>query len=64
MAGEIRNIKHEVRDDGVLVIEIDLNKDFGPTTSGKNTLVASSGGFNPTMVEGMTFNITATKKLP
>ena len=63
MAGEIKNLKYQVRADGVMVIEIDLNKNFGPTSSGKNLIVASSGGFNSTMVEGITFNITATKKM-
>ena len=35
MAGEIKNLKYQVRADGVMVIEIDLNKNFGPSSSGK-----------------------------
>lgn len=62
MAGEIRNIQYEKDANGILTLKIDLNKDFGPSTSGKNIIVASSGGFNGTIVEGMTFNIVATKK--
>lgn len=63
MAGEIKNIKFQKSADGILTLTIDLNKNFGPSSSGKNLIVASSGGFNSTIVEGITFNITATKKI-
>ena len=63
MAGEIKNIKYKVNTDNVLVLEIDLNKDCGPSASGKNTIVASSGGFNSSLVEGLTLNLALTKKL-
>ena len=63
MAGEIKNIEFQKSADGILTLKIDLKKNFGPSSSGKNLIVASSGGFNSTIVEGITFNITATKKI-
>lgn len=31
-------------EDGILNIQIDTNKEIGPSASGKSTLIASSGG--------------------
>ncbi|GHO65722.1 hypothetical protein KSC_046140 [Ktedonobacter sp. SOSP1-52] len=38
-----QNIKMEVQGNE-LVIRVDLNKSFGPSTSGKSIIVASTGG--------------------
>lgn len=62
MAGEIKNIKHKVNAGNILTLEIDLNKDHGPSASGKNIIIASSGGFNSSLVEGLTLNLALTKK--
>lgn len=39
----MENIQMEVKGN-VLTLTIDLSKDFGPSTSGKTTIVASSNG--------------------
>ena len=41
--GKENSLKYEMND-GILTIEIDTNKELGPSASGKTTLIASSGG--------------------
>ena len=42
---KVKNIIMAVQDEGILVLEIDLNKEFGESKSGKSITVASTGGF-------------------
>ena len=42
----MKNIRTEVRGD-ILTITVDLSEDFGPSKSGKTTIVASSEGNVP-----------------
>ena len=39
----MRNVKTSVKDNK-LTIEVDLSKDFGPSKSGKTTVIASTDG--------------------
>ena len=40
----MKNILFEVREDKLTIV-VDLTKDFGPSTSGKTIIVASTEGF-------------------
>lgn len=42
--GKENSISYDVDYDGILTIQIDTNKEIGPSASGKTTLIASSGG--------------------
>ena len=46
MSDEMRNIKMEVKGD-ILTLTVDLSKTFGPSKSGKTTVIASSLGNQP-----------------
>ena len=39
----MKNVEVQV-DHGTLVIKVDLTKEFGPSASGKSTIVATTGG--------------------
>lgn len=59
-----KNVKTEVDKDGILIIEIDLTKDFGKSKKGKSTIVASTGGFLPigNWEEGVALNLNVVKR--
>lgn len=38
------NIEYEEQEDGILLLKIDTKLNFGPTTSGKSDIVASTRG--------------------
>ena len=40
----MKNIQTKVDAKGILTITVDLNKDFGPSASGKTIIVASTQG--------------------
>lgn len=40
----MKNVKMEVSKDGILTITIDTKQTFGLSGSGKNTIIASTGG--------------------
>jgi hypothetical protein len=63
-ANRIKNIKTEVDKDGILIIEVDLTKEFGKSNTGKSTIVASTGGFTPILDwgEGFVLNLNIVKK--
>ncbi len=42
----MKNVEMKVQDDK-LIIEIDLTKDFGPSSSGKSIIIASTEGNQP-----------------
>ncbi|HJJ42989.1 MAG TPA: hypothetical protein O0X66_06660 [Methanocorpusculum sp.] len=42
----MKNVKTSVEGD-ILTIEVDLSKDFGPSTSGKTIIIGSSMGNKP-----------------
>ena len=46
-----------------LIIRVNLNQRFGPSKSGKTQIVASTGGFTDTGLEGVRFglNVVASK---
>ncbi len=39
----MKNVEMEVKED-VLIIKVDLTKEFGPSSSGKNIIIASTEG--------------------
>jgi len=39
----LKNITAKVDKDNILTLTIDLNKDYGESTSGKTTVIASAG---------------------
>ncbi len=39
-----KGVEWQVDDDGILTIKIDTKQDFGPSASGKSTIIASSSG--------------------
>ena len=39
-----KGIKYEVNADGIMIITIDTNVEFGKSASGKSTIIASSSG--------------------
>ena len=39
-----KGVMYNINDSGILTIKIDTKKDFGPSASGKSTLIASSSG--------------------
>lgn len=39
-----KGIQYNIDADGVLVLQIDMNKDFGLSGSGKSTMIATSSG--------------------
>ena len=49
MAKEMQNVATSV-EGNILTIKIDLSKDFGPSSTGKTTIVASSKG--PQAIDG------------
>ena len=49
----MRNIRTSMSKEGVLTVTIDTTKKLGPSSSGKNILVASTGG--GVQVEGAPF---------
>lgn len=40
----MQNVQMTVDEKGILTVKIDLNQDFGPSKSGKTTIIASSCG--------------------
>lgn len=49
-----KGIKYNLDESGLLSIEIDTKQDFGRSTSGKSTIIASSSGNKPIEVNGKT----------
>jgi len=49
-----KGIKYNIDESGLLSIEIDTKQDFGRSTSGKSTIIASSSGNKPIEVNGKT----------
>ncbi len=49
-----KGIKYNLDESGLLSIEIDTTQDFGRSTSGKSTIIASSSGNKPIEVNGKT----------
>lgn len=49
-----KGIKYNLDESGLLSIEIDTTQDFGKSTSGKSTIIASSSGNKPIEVNGKT----------
>lgn len=39
-----KGIQYNIDADGMLVLQIDMNKDFGLSGSGKSTMIATSSG--------------------
>lgn len=39
-----KGVEYTVDEDGILTIRIDTKQDFGPSASGKSTIIASSSG--------------------
>ena len=39
-----KGIQYNIDTDGMLVLQIDMNKDFGLSGSGKSTMIATSSG--------------------
>ena len=39
-----KGVEWQVDDNGILTIKIDTTQDFGPSASGKSTIIASSSG--------------------
>lgn len=39
----LKNIEAKVDENNILILKIDLNKDYGKSTSGKTTVIASAG---------------------
>jgi len=56
----MKNVKLSVEKD-VLVITIDLTKDFGLSNSGKTTIVASTNGFTQIGNNGIKLNLNCIK---
>ena len=54
------NVKYEVKGK-VLTITVDLAKDFGPSKSGKSTIIATTGG-NTAIEGGVFFGLNVYKK--
>ena len=46
----MKNVKIEVDKNKIMTIEIDLKKEFGPSSSGKTIIIASTEGNQP--IEG------------
>lgn len=46
-----------------LIIEVDLNQNFGPSSTGKTDVVASSGGFQK-VADNISFSLNVCKKRP
>ena len=40
-----------------LILEIDLTQDFGPSSTGRSHVVASSGGFKKLPIEGLSISL-------
>jgi hypothetical protein len=57
---EEKNVDMKV-EKGVLVIRVDLSKDFGPSASGKTTIVGTTGGGVDTG-GGVKVNLTVYRK--
>ena len=53
----MQNMSYELDDDGLLTITVDTTKSFGPSTSGKSIIVASSGGAAAVDAEGLMVNL-------
>ncbi|HJJ48192.1 MAG TPA: hypothetical protein O0X39_04255 [Methanocorpusculum sp.] len=43
----MKNVKTSVDENGILTIKIDLNKEFGPSKSGKTITIGSTLGNKP-----------------
>ena len=39
-----KGVSYEIDNDGILTIKVDTKDDFGPSASGKSTIIASSSG--------------------
>ena len=60
----MRNVMFEVRGD-ILIINVDLTKNFGPSSTGKTTVVASTGGNKEIASHpGMVFGLNCFIKKP
>ena len=46
----MKNIEHKI-EGNILTVKIDLSKDFGPSSSGKTIIIASTEG-NPPIKDG------------
>lgn len=49
----MKNVKIEVDKNKIMTITVDLKKDFGASSSGKTTIVATTGGNQPVEDEVM-----------
>lgn len=50
-------------DGNKLIIEVDLNQNYGPSSTGKTDVVASSGGFQK-VTGDISFSLNVCKKKP
>ena len=39
-----KGVMYNINDSGILTVKIDITQDFGPSASGKSTIIASSSG--------------------
>ncbi len=39
-----KGVMYNINDSGILTVKIDTTQDFGPSASGKSTIIASSSG--------------------
>jgi|TARA_R100001463_G_scaffold70701_1_gene124377 hypothetical protein len=39
-----KGVSYEIDNEGILTIKVDTKDDFGPSASGKSTIIASSSG--------------------
>ncbi len=39
-----KGVSYEINNEGILTIKVDTKEDFGPSASGKSTIIASSSG--------------------
>lgn len=56
-----RNVEYRVTDDNRLIIEVDLNADLGPSSTGISRLVATCGSFP--VAPGLKLSLTVFKPL-
>ena len=40
----MKNVSMTINESGILTISVDLSKEYGPSKSGKNTIISSSEG--------------------
>ncbi len=59
---QVKNVTHRV-EGTKLIIEVDTTQNFGPSSSGKTNMVASSGGFlKIDQVPGLSLSLNVCKK--